>query len=165
MRMAGYSIAILGTLMLTGCAAVPPNGPSVMVLPGKDKSFEAFQTDDAVCKQYASSQIGYGTPGAAANQSAIGTTAVGTLLGGAAGAAIGAATGNPATGAAIGAGSGLVLGGATGLNTAGASEYSLQRRYDMAYIQCMAAKGENVPITLTPGVTSYPHSSYGYPHY
>src|SRR6266568_6004053 len=98
---------------LGGCAVVPPTGPDVMALPGKDKSFEAFQADDAACKEYASAQIGYGSPAEAANQSAIGSTVLGTVLGAAAGAAIGAATGNPAAGAAIGGGSGLFLGGAT----------------------------------------------------
>lgn len=165
MHSAARRIAVLGIFALAGCGVAPPTGPSVMVLPGKDKSFEAFQTDDAVCKQYASAQIGYGSPGEAARQSAMGTTALGTVLGGAAGAVIGAATGNPGKGAAIGAGSGLVLGGAGGLNAAEASGFALQRRYDMAYVQCMAAKGEKVPTTLAPGATSYLPYPSAYPYY
>jgi hypothetical protein len=160
MRLIGCAAAILAGLALGGCTVVPPTGPSVMALPGKDKNFEAFQADDAACREYASAQIGYGSPAQAANQSAAGTTALGTVLGAAAGAAIGAATGNPAAGAAIGAGSGLFVGGASGLAAAQASGTSLQQRYDVGYIQCMSAKGENVPM---PAAT-YPYP-YPYPYY
>jgi starvation-inducible outer membrane lipoprotein len=34
-------------LMLSACAAIPP-GPSVLVMPGNGKPFEAFQADDSV---------------------------------------------------------------------------------------------------------------------
>jgi hypothetical protein len=70
----------------------------------------------AVCR----SQLGL-EPAEAANQSAVASGAVGTIIGAAAGALIGAGTGNPAAGAAIGAGSGLVLGGAGGLGASSAS--------------------------------------------
>ena len=169
MRLIAYAV-VIGALTLGGCAAAPPPGPSVVAMPGKDKTFEAFQADDAVCRQYASAQIGYTTPGEAANQSAVGSTVLGTVLGAAAGAAIGAAVGNPAAGAAIGAGSGLVIGGATGLNAAQASGSSLQGRYDIAYMQCMAAKGENVPTVAAasgyPAYVPYPaYAYYPYPGY
>lgn len=156
--------AIVGALALGGCAVAPPTGPDVMALPGKDKSFEAFQADDVSCRQYASAEIGYGSPSEAASRSAIGSATLGTLLGAAAGAAIGAAAGSPAAGAAIGAGSGLVVGGASGLDAAQASSSSLQRRYDIAYIQCMTAKGENVP-TQASNATPYPTYAYAYPVY
>jgi outer membrane lipoprotein SlyB len=168
MRLIGRAAAILGVLALGGCAVVPPTGPAVMALPGKGKSFEAFQADDTACRQYASAQIGYGSPAEASNQSAAGSAVLGTVLGAAAGAAIGAATGSPAAGAAIGAGSGLFVGGATGLSAAQASGLSLQQRYDMGYIQCMSAKGENVPTPLASGVAPYPYPGYppyGYPPY
>ena len=48
--------ALLGVL-LTGCATVP-SGPSVMALPGSGRSFEAFQTDDVACRQWAAQQPG-----------------------------------------------------------------------------------------------------------
>jgi len=70
---------------------------------------------------------------------------VGTVVGAAAGAVIGTATGNPGAGAAIGAGSGLVLGSASGVQASAASGAALQSRYDMAYLQCMYAKGNQVP--------------------
>ena len=50
-------------LLLTGCATIP-GGPSVMVLPGAGKSFEQFQAEDFVCRQWAAQQIGI-TPGQA----------------------------------------------------------------------------------------------------
>jgi hypothetical protein len=161
--------AVAGALALSGCAVAPPSGPDIVAMPGKDKSFEAFQADDVACRQYASAQIGNGSPAAAANQSFVNSAALGTVLGAAAGAAIGAATGNPAVGAAIGAGSGLFLGGATGVNAAGASGNALQWRYDTGYAQCMAAKGESVtaPAAAYPAYPSYPYAPgyYPYPYY
>ena len=61
-------------LLLTGCATVP-SGPSVMVLPGTGKSFEQFQTDDIVCRQWAAQQTGI-TPG----QASTGTAVSGSVL-------------------------------------------------------------------------------------
>lgn len=164
------SVTLAGALALGACAVAPPTGPSVMALPAKDKSFEAFQQDDNACRQYASAQIGFGSPAQAATQSAVNSTVLGTVLGGAAGAAIGAAAGNPALGAAIGAGTGLVFGGAAGANAAGLSQADLQRRYDIGYIQCMTAKGESVPQSLPAHAGSgypYPYYAYGYgyPYY
>lgn len=165
-RTTATSILTVSMLALAGCAVAPPTGPSVMALPAKDKSFEAFQADDATCRQWASQQIGGVAPAEAANQSVLGSAAVGTVLGAAAGAAIGAAAGNPAAGAAIGAGSGLALGTATGFGAAQASGGSLQRRYDIGYIQCMTAKGESVPQTLPQTVAAYPTPYYySYPDY
>jgi outer membrane lipoprotein SlyB len=161
MRPFRCAVAIICALALAGCAVAPPTGPDVMVLPGKDKSFEAFQADDAACRQYASAQIGYASPAEAATESGVGSAALGTVLGGAAGAAIGAAAGNPAAGAAIGAGTGLVTGGAAGIGAAQASGMSLQQRYDMGYVQCMSAKGENVPAASA----SYPVYPYYPPYY
>jgi hypothetical protein len=155
------AISILAVaLALSGCAVAPPAGPSVAVMPGKDKNFEAFQADDATCKQFASQQIGGVAPAQAANDIVAGSAVVGTVLGAAAGAAIGAATGNPGAGAAIGAGSGAVLGTAAGLGAAQNSSYSLQQRYDVGYMQCMSAKGNSVPQAAT-----YPQTAYAYPPY
>lgn len=156
-------LTLAGALALGACAVAPPTGPSVMALPGKDKSFDAFRQDDAVCRQYASQQIGNGSPAAAASESAVNSAAVGTVVGAAAGAAIGAAAGNPALGAAIGGGSGLLFGSAAGANAAELSAGAMQQRYDMSYIQCMAAKGENVPHSLP--AYAYGAPAYAYPYY
>jgi len=137
-------IGLLILVPMLGACATIPTGPSVMVLPGFGKSFEQFQGDDAICRQWASQQVGT-TPGQAATESGVTSAAVGTVLGGAAGAAIGAAAGNPAMGAAAGAGAGLLFGSAAGANSAQYSGYQAQWRYDLGYQQCMYAKGNQIP--------------------
>src|SRR3989442_8723619 len=99
-------LALVFTFSLGACATVPL-GPSVMVLPGTGKTFDQFQADDAVCRQWASVQTGT-TPQRAAGSSTAKGAALGTLLGAGLGAAIGAATGHPGVGAAVGAGGGLL---------------------------------------------------------
>src|SRR5499425_2887799 len=84
-------------LLLAGCATVP-TGPSVMVLPGSGRSFEQFQGDDGVCRQWALAQTGTTSNEAGAVNTATGAT-IGTVVGAALGAAIGAAAGGPALGA------------------------------------------------------------------
>src|SRR2546430_4737134 len=105
-------LALVFTLSLGACATVPL-GPSVMVLPGTGKSFDQFQADDAVCRQWASVQTGT-TPQQAGGSSTAKSGVLGTLLGAGLGAAIGAATGHPGVGAAVGAGGGLLAGAAGG---------------------------------------------------
>jgi Glycine-zipper domain len=144
-KLGGAAVATgLVALVVSGCATIPA-GPSVMVLPGTGKSFEQFQTDDAVCRQWAAQQTGT-NPEKAATQSTVGGAAIGTLVGAAAGAALGAAAGNPGIGAAAGAGVGLLGGTAIGAGRAEAYGGSVQRRYDMSYTQCMYAKGNQVPV-------------------
>ena len=41
---------------------------------------------------------------------------------------------------------GLLFGSAAGSNAAGYSYYESQRRYDQAYVQCMYARGNQVPV-------------------
>jgi hypothetical protein len=142
----GRIISTLAVLALTGCATLP-TGPSVRVLPGPGKTFEHFQADDAVCRQWAGQSIGT-SPQETVNQSTATGAVVGTAIGAGAGALIGAATGNPGVGAAIGAGSGLLVGTASGANAGNVSGYEAQRRYDNTYVQCMYAKGNQVPGTV-----------------
>ncbi|HEX7641048.1 MAG TPA: YMGG-like glycine zipper-containing protein [Burkholderiaceae bacterium] len=134
----GTLSVLIATAALAACASAP-TGPSVAVMPGSGKSFEQFNEDDAVCRQYAGNQ----TVGAAdsANNKAVESGIVGTLIGAAAGAAIG---GNH-QGAAVGAGTGLLLGSAVGSSASEGGSYSAQRRYDIAYEQCMYAKGNSIP--------------------
>jgi hypothetical protein len=161
-------LAALACSLALGACAVAPPGPSVMAMPPQGKDFAAFQADDAACRQYASAQIGNGSPADAANQSAVNSAALGTVLGAAAGAAIGAVAGNPALGAAIGAGSGLALGAGAGADAAAYSGASLQRTYDISYAQCMTAKGNNVPAVAQGGYPATPYPAYpayaGYPY-
>jgi hypothetical protein len=130
---------------LVGCATIP-TGPSVMSLPGSGKSFDQFRIDEAVCRQFAYEQTGGVTSQLAAQDAAVKSGVVGTVLGAAAGAAIGSASGDMGAGAAIGAGTGLILGSASGSGYAATSSYEAQRRYDHAYLQCMYAKGNRIPV-------------------
>ena len=128
---------------LSGLAActVMPTGPTVMALPGTGKTFDEFRADDFNCRQYAFGQVGGVSANDAATTSAVGSAALGTAVGAAAGAAFGGGRG-----AAIGAGAGLLTGGAIGTGAAQGSAYDVQRRYDYAYVQCMYAQGERVPM-------------------
>src|SRR6266850_5248810 len=146
-------IFVLG--VVSACATVP-TGPSVMVLPGAGKPFDQFQLDDLVCRQYAQQPIGV-APGQAATQSAVNTAVLGTAIGAAAGAAIGAATGHPGVGAAVGAGGGLLTGPAAGAQAGAVSSGALQERYDIVYVQCMYAKGDQVPgVAAAPSFSAPP---------
>jgi hypothetical protein len=138
---------LVALLMLGACTTIP-TGPSVLVMPGTGKSFDEFRGDDADCRQFALGQVG----GATANETAVGSgvksAAVGAVVGALAGAAMGGHQG-----AGVGAGVGLLAGSAAGAGAGQASGYGLQRRYDNAYIQCMYAKGDRVPVSgqLTSG--------------
>jgi hypothetical protein len=136
---------ILGfaALALSACAVPPPRGPSVVSLPPKGKDLAQFQQEDAFCQDRAAASLGLNSDQAAA-QAAIGSAAIGTALGAAAGGLIGAATGNFGAGAAIGAGTGLIAGGAAGIGAAQNTNFSMQERYDVSYAQCMASYGNTV---------------------
>ncbi len=114
MKVKGIFLLLFAVVALSACASIPM-GPSVTVSPGPGKTLEEFQSDDAVCRKWASERaepepFGY--------------------------------------------------------------ESALQRRYDNAYMQCMYAKGNNIPgvsrsYTGTvppppppPGYTSPPSSEY-----
>ena len=127
-----------------GCASPGPATPSFAAMPGKGKSYEAFQRDDQYCQSSAQQAIGYQSPGEAANQTTVRTAAVGTAIGAIAGAAIGSVSGNMGTGAALSAGTGLVAGSAIGAGNGDAAGGSLQVRYDTVYAQCMTAKGNRI---------------------
>jgi hypothetical protein len=131
--------AAIAVLSLGACVSLP-DGPSVMVLPGTGKNFDQFRADDFECKRYASVQIGGNGASAYASDSGVRSAAVGTLLGAAAGAAA-----NGGRGAAVGAGAGMALGGLSGTGSAQASAYGAQQRYDVAFMQCMYAKGHRIP--------------------
>lgn len=132
-----FALAVL----LAGCAAAP-TGPSVTALPGSGKSFDQFRSDDALCRQFALDQAGGVTADQAAAAAGIRSAAVGTAVGAVAGAAIG---GRDAAGA--GAGAGLLVGSMAGTDAAQNSAYASQSHYDRAYVQCMYAKGERVPVS------------------
>jgi len=138
-RLMTFSL-LIAFAALAGCATIP-TGPSVMSLPGTAKSFDQFRIDDASCRQFAYEQVGGVTAQQAGQRTAVTGAVVGTALGAAAGAAIGGGEG-----AAIGAGSGLIAGSILGAGYASGSYYETQRRYDDAYLQCMYAKGNRIPV-------------------
>jgi hypothetical protein len=113
-------------------------GPTVQVMPGPGKSFEAFTFDQAGCKQYAESSVAGQAQNA--NNRAVGAAAIGTVLGAGLGAAIGGGRG-----AAIGAGSGAIAGTGVGLGSSSNEQYGIQQQYDNAFAQCMYSKGNMVP--------------------
>jgi len=155
LRITPFALLVLAA----GCAA-PPMGPTVQVMPGPGKSFDAFQNDQATCKGFASNQVR--GQAEAANQNAAGAAAIGTLGGAALGAAIGAAAGNAGAGAAIGAGTGLAAGGLYGANGTANAQASIQAQYDNAYSQCTYSRGNQVPgyapIATAPPTAPHPVS-------
>jgi hypothetical protein len=129
-------------LALSGCVSTP-DGPSVMVLPGNGKNFDQFRYDDMQCRDFAHYQVGGKDADTAAANSGVKSAAVGTAVGAAAGAAIG----DSGRAAGVGAGAGLLIGAMAGADAAQGSSYSLQRRYDYAYEQCMYSKGNKIPVS------------------
>jgi hypothetical protein len=135
-------LTLLATAGLLSACAVVPTGPTVMALPGTGKTFDQFRVDDANCRQFAFQQVGGVSTNQAASASGLGSAVVGTALGAAAGAAF-----NGGAGAAVGAGAGLLAGSLFGTANAQQSGYASQSRYDQAYIQCMYAAGDRVPVS------------------
>ncbi len=133
---------VVALLALGACTTIPI-GPSVMALPGTGKNFDQFRADDALCRQYALDQVGGATANETAVESGVKSAAAGAAVGALAGAAMGGHQG-----AGVGAGMGLLVGSAAGANAGHSSGYGSQRRYDNAYVQCMYAKGERVPVSV-----------------
>jgi hypothetical protein len=151
MRRLNHAAALLVPVLLAACAS-EPIGPTVGVMPAPGKPFDVFQSDQALCRQYATSE----TQGGAqqANNRQVGTAVIGTLLGAGLGAAVGGGHG-----AAIGAGAGALGGTAVGAGPAGQAQGSLQQRYNLAYSQCMYSRGNQVPGFVPAG----PPPAPGYP--
>lgn len=141
MQLSQKTAVFIVALVLTGCVHLP-SGPSVMVLPGSNMSFEQFRQDDYWCRQFARGQVGGVSANKAAADSQVGSAVLGTALGAAAGAAIGGGRG-----AAFGAGTGLLAGSLIGSGSASSSAYAMQRDYDNAYLQCMYSYGHQVPVS------------------
>ena len=137
MKLKSLTLGALAAAALAGCVSVP-TGPSVMVLPGDSRSFDQFRFDEADCRNFAASQAGSAEQ--AQSDSMARSAVLGTVVGALAGAAIGGNRNAVGTGAAVGLGMGAVAGS----GAAQSAGYSMQRRYDMGYQQCMYAKGHKV---------------------
>jgi len=129
--------SVTALAVLAGCA-MQPVGPTISVFPAPYKPFDVFLADQDECQGYAASRVAGGAQ--AANNRALGAAAVGTALG----LALGAATGDGRA-ASFGAAGGAAVGTAVGASESDQANFSLQRRYDIAYAQCMYAKGNQVP--------------------
>jgi uncharacterized protein YcfJ len=152
MKAARILIALGFASTLIACASIP-SGPNIAVMPGPGKPFEVFQADNATCKDYALREIGV-NPDEKARQQVMTGAATGAVVGAAAGAIISHGDSH-ATGTL--AGMGALAGTAVGADAANQSRATLQRRYDIAYAQCMYAKGNQVagfptlkPVPLPP---------------
>jgi hypothetical protein len=150
---AGMSGALALVLLPAGCAQTPM-GPTVQVMPGPGKSFDAFQYDQASCKQFAEQSVAGQAQNA--NNRAVGGAALTTVLGAGLGAAIGGGRG-----AGIGAASGALGGTGIGAMSSSGQQLGIQEQYNNAFAQCMYAKGEMVPGYGPMMVQSPPPSSYG----
>lgn len=141
------ALAVSGAALALGACSTMPKGPTVMALPGSNKTSEQFRDDNFYCHNFADSETGGTSPAEVQNSSTGRGAAIGTVVG----AGIGAAFGGGG-GAAAGAGFGLLFGAAVGAGTGESAAYALQRRYDQAYVQCMYGKGHRVPVSgrITP---------------
>ncbi len=124
-------------ILAAGCATVPL-GPRVLVMPAAGKPFDQFQAEDRMCRQHAEEAVGGGRQHA--DDHAVATTVIATAVGALAGAALGGHDG-----AAVGAGVGLVTGAAAGGGESAVATRDMQRRYDIAYQQCMYSMGNQLP--------------------
>ena len=140
----GVTIIAISSFSLAGCATAPL-GPTVKVMPAPGKPFEVFQQEQNACKSYAFEAIGGQAAVDKANNDAVTTGAVGTLIGTGIGALAGSAGGHVGAGAGIGAAGGLAVGGAAGADQSMRSTAILQKMYNDSYQQCMYAKGNQVP--------------------
>lgn len=127
-------------LLLAACASRGPLGPHVTVMPAPGKPFEQFRLEERECRQYAQESIG-ADPAKASDEAMAKSAVVGGLIGAAVGSALGGRHDNTAFGAGVGVLAGTTAGASQGMQTAN----DLQRRYDIAYSQCMYAKGNQLP--------------------
>jgi hypothetical protein len=137
MRYSIFAVTALG--ILAGCAATMPNGPSIAVMPAPGKPFDVFVAEDRECRQYAQQAIGVSVS-QAGTEAQVKSIAAGTAIG-----AVAGALGGGHEGAGTGAAVGMLGGAAIGSGEAQYSGYEAQRRYDIAYEQCMYAKGNQLP--------------------
>lgn len=143
-------LLLVAPLALAGCTTTSSDAPPspsgrLVVMPGPRKSLAAFETDQRRCRAWADAHLDV-TPQDAATDSTVKGAAAGTLLGAGAGAAIGSTQGQVGKGALIGAASGLLLGTVAGASAGERDAAQQQRRFDVAYAQCMKSAGNAVEL-------------------
>jgi len=141
-----YGVAIM---VMGGCASMP-TGPRVAVMPAPGKPFELFVQEDKICRQFAAQSIDK-TANDRASEAFVGSAAAGVAIGATVGGLLGGHDG-----AASGASMGLLSGSMIGAEESHYSASDAQRRYDIAYQQCMYSKGNQLPGQPYQGQTYYP---------
>ena len=139
-RAVSVGAAVLALIGLSACATAPMS-PSLVTLPGTGRSFDQFRADDYNCRLYGEVQIGLRT----AQSAAAAAMTVGTASG---------APGGMSSSAFVGGGqvaAGAVQAGPPpgvipSSNLPAGTSYAAQQRYDNAYVQCMYASGNRVPV-------------------
>lgn len=145
MRIRVAAAAAISTLVLLGGCATEPMGPTIPVMPAQGKSMDAFQQDEAYCEQYADDRAAGKVKQANNEELKRG------IIGAALGTGLGALAGNT-KGAIVGGTVGAIIGSSSG---AGYDQHRVQRGYDIAYGQCMTARGNEV------GMRRHPHRMRG----
>lgn len=131
-----------------GACAQTPMGPTIQVVPGPNKSFSNFQSDQAICRNFAEQAVR--DQARNANLRALGAGALTTALGAGLGGAIGGGSG-----AGIGAAAGALGGAGLGAVRASNAQNSIQAQYNDAFTQCMFSLGNAVP-RMGPMMTQQP---------
>ena len=133
-KIAASAASLTAILALAGCVTTPL-GPTVPVMPGKDKPFAAFQDDQYYCEGYARDRVAGRVD--AANDRIARNTVIGAVLGTALGAAVG-----DTRGAIVGGAAGAAVGAGTA--QPGYGQHSAQQQFNIAYAQCMKYRGNDV---------------------
>ena len=131
------TIACGAAALLSGCVSMP-TGPTVFVMPPPNKPYNLFVQEDQYCRYWADASIGSGRD--AANNQLAASAVTGAAVGAIAGALSG---GHNDVGA--GAAFGTLFGSSIGAGQASATAWTVQRSYDIAYQQCMYARGNVIP--------------------
>ncbi len=122
-------------IVLAGCVPAVM-APSVAATPGPGKMPTDLASDTTACAAQANQQMAPAIQ--AANNQVAGTVLLNAVIGGGGSAAAGASNSEVAANS--------VANGATaGAANAQAAAATLQQQYDVAYSQCMYARGDNVP--------------------
>lgn len=137
MKQVIFTIAM--TCSLAACVSAP-TGPTIAIMPREGKPFDVFQQDDQQCREFAANAV-KDTSSAALKEGAT-SAVVGAALGAAAGAIM---QGGGAQNVGTGAGIGLLGGSAVGAMNSAGKQNQAQTQYNIAYQQCMYAKGNQVP--------------------
>jgi hypothetical protein len=128
---------LLAAMLLAGCAEQTMS-PTAVVMPAPGKPFEVFSGEQSTCRQFAGNEVS----GAAtmAGLTELGTVALGVGLG----VGVGSEQRWPRArryDEMAGTMGGVALASHYGAN----AQTGLQARYNLAYVQCMVAHGNQIP--------------------